>query len=119
MDGHAQFCALIETLMRWEGKWVRGCLLQVGGRFALGTTHALRTSVRMRWRGELRGVACRPPVAVCRRYALRPQRLRLIFNGGPRLEVDVEQLRSHVVRGNRLILVVHEDWHLILEPVLS
>ena len=81
------------------------------------TFEAFQPAMQLRWQGRLRHVVCRPSVDACRRFHLRPQRLRLIFDNGPGIEAVIEQLHESARRGNRLALVVGKDLRLVLEPV--
>lgn len=108
----------METLLSWEGRMVRAALLLVGSsRFQLQSFEAFQPAMQVRWRGRLRHVICRPSLDACQRFDLRPQRLRLIFDGGPRLEVAVAHLHQPARRGSRLALMISKDLRLVLEPM--
>lgn len=97
---------------------VRSALLLVGKRrFQLQTFEAFQPAMQLRWQGKLRHVICRPSIDACRRFQLRPQRLRLIFDNGAGVEAVIEHLHESMKRGSRLALGIGKDLRLILEPL--
>lgn len=113
-----ELLAAVEMLLSWEGRMVRSALLLVGGsRFQMQTFEAFQPALHVRWRGRLQHVICRPSLDACRQFDLRPQRLRLIFAGGPRIEVAIEHVYQSARRGARLALMVSKDLRLVIEPL--
>lgn len=118
LDDGADILDAMETLLSWEGRMVRSALLLVGKRrFQMQTFEAFEPAMQLRWQGKLRHVICRPSLDACRRFHLRPQRLRLIFDNGAGIDAVIEHVHESVLRGSRLALAIGKDLRLVLEPM--